>query len=134
MGIGVLISEVLVGVVELELSVDEKVAMVVGKKRRLVLAACYVRSDELIVNSLRFGVNHGLGVDLIEVSVFGFDVEVKLQVLVLRVTGQNGNHFETNEEPFPPGIIFRERKNVLSQSWLTAVLRFLLFHSQAENS
>ncbi len=86
------------------------------------------------MNSLRFGVNHGLGVDLIEVSVFGFDVEVKLQVLVLRVTGENGEHFETDEEPFPPGIIFAERKNVLPQSWLTAILRFLWFHSQAENS
>jgi hypothetical protein len=85
------------------------------------------------VNSLRFGVNHGLGVDFIEVSVFGFDVEVKLEVLVLGVTGENGEHFETDEEPFPPGIIFRERKNVLPQPRLAAVLRLLLFHFQAEN-
>jgi hypothetical protein len=78
LGIGILIPEVLVSVVELKFCVDEKVAMVVAKKGALMLAACHMRSDNLIVNPLRFGVNHGLGVDLIEVVVFGFDVEVKL--------------------------------------------------------
>ena len=128
LGIGILVSEVLICVIELQFCVHQKISMVVSEKRSLMLATCNMRSNQFIMNSLWFSVDHGVRVKLVKVSVFDSYVEVKFKVFVLRVRRKDCKHFKTNKKSFPSWIILLKRKNVLPQTRLILVQGLLLLH------
>jgi hypothetical protein len=121
LGTGILVSEVLICVVELEFCVHQKISVVVSEKGSLMFATSNMRSNQFIMNSLWFSVNHGVWVKLVKVGVFSSYVQVKLKVFILRVRWEDGKHFETYKKSFPSRIIFLKRKNILSKTRLILV-------------
>jgi hypothetical protein len=59
--------------------------VIITEEWRSMLTASNVGSDQLVVNSLGFDINHFVEVKFFKIRIFGFNVDIELQLLVVRM-------------------------------------------------